>query len=77
MKYSMMVIAATLAVPGMALAAEDRAPAGDRYVDNMVECISDFIASEQDDSTREQYIAACMQAKAASQSPVKAADRKG
>jgi hypothetical protein len=77
MKYSTMVIAATLAVPGMALAAGDRAPAGDRYVDNMVECISDFIASEQDDSTREQYIAACMQAKAAAQQPANATGKKG
>jgi hypothetical protein len=64
MKYQPMVIAAMLAASTPMTAVAENVPTDDRYVDNMVDCISDFIASEQDDSTKEQYIAACMQAKA-------------
>lgn len=69
MKYSSMAVAAALALTGLAYAAEDPAPADAHYVDNMVECISDFFASEQDDSSKEKFIAECMQAKAAKAQP--------
>lgn len=67
MKYRSIVIAAALVASTQVLAAEQNAPADERYVDNMVDCISSFIESEQDESTKEQFIAACMQAKAAKQ----------
>ena len=75
MKYSSIVIAA-LAASGLAYATDRNATTDDRHVDNMVECISDFIASEQDDATREKYIADCMQAKAPrAQQPANAASK--
>lgn len=74
MKYRSILIAAALVASPQVPAASENAPADDRYVDNMVECISDFIVSEQDDETKEQFIAACMQAKAEKQ---QAAGRKG
>ncbi|HUT41064.1 MAG TPA: hypothetical protein VM011_06950 [Gammaproteobacteria bacterium] len=63
MKYSSMVIAAALAVSGMAYATDEKATTNDRHDDNMVECLSDFLASEQDESTKEKFIAECMQSK--------------
>lgn len=77
MKYSSMVIAAALAVSGMAYATDDKATTDDRYVDNKVECISDFFASEQDDSTKEKFVAECMQAKASKARQAASAGKKG
>jgi hypothetical protein len=67
MKYQPLIIAAVLAASTPMPAAAENIPTDDRHVDDMVDCISDFIASEQDESTKEQYIAACMQAKAEKQ----------
>jgi len=77
MKYSSMVIAAALALPGMANAADDNAAKDDRYVDNMVECITDFIASELDASKQDAFVAECMQAKIAKSQQSAGTNRKG
>jgi hypothetical protein len=77
MKYSSMVIAAALALPCTANAADDNATKDDRYVDNMVECISDFIASELDASSQDTFVADCMQSKVAKIRQPAGTNRKG
>lgn len=65
MKHSSMVFAAALALSGMAYAAEGNAAGDDHYVDNMVECISDFIAAELEDAMKDDFVTECMQKKTA------------
>lgn len=77
MKSSSMLIAATLVLTGAASAADEGNTPGDTYVDNMVECISEFIASELDKSGKDAFIAECMQARAAGARQPAGANRKG
>jgi len=77
MKFNSMLIAATLALTGAASAADEGNTPDDAYVDNLVECISDFITSELDASGKNAFIAECMQAKAAKTQQPAGANRKG
>ncbi len=65
MKFSSMMIATALALSGTANAADENSRNSDVYVDNMVDCISDFIVAELDNSVKDAFIAECMQAKMA------------
>jgi hypothetical protein len=61
MKYTSLVIAAALALTGMAFAADQNSAAGDAETDKKVECVADFIASELDEDQKDKYLADCMQ----------------
>jgi len=77
MKFSPMVFAAALALSGQAIAGEQDAVHDERYVDNMVECITDFITSELDSSRKDAFVAECMQKKVAKSQQPAATNRKG
>jgi len=65
MKYSSLVFAAGVALAGIAGAVDENTAGDDRYVENMVECISDFIASELDDVMKDEFVTECMREKVA------------
>jgi len=64
MLYRSLLIAAVLGLPALAIAG---ASATDREAetDIKVQCIVDFIASEQDDSTKDAYVSECVTKKMA------------
>ncbi|MEZ5541860.1 MAG: hypothetical protein R3F42_07440 [Pseudomonadota bacterium] len=65
MKFSTMLFAAALTTAGASQAAVVQATTDPRDVDDKVDCISDFIASELDAAKHDAYIEECMQAKVA------------
>jgi len=61
MKYRSMMIAAALALSGMALAADEPAATSDADADKRAECVADFIASGLEEDQKDKYLADCMQ----------------